>query len=189
MKIEIQKKPQKEYCKDTQILKNSDVFHLPEVQEIKDAIQEHLLFIGLDRGNNIRTINLIGIGNSSGVKIDSKDILRTALITASERVILVHNHPSNTLKASKEDIHLSNITNKFLNVFNIQLLDHIIITENQYMSMGKECEINREYKDGNIEFVENTILIEENTRLKEKIKKLNSSIEHDNFEQDDEMEF
>ena len=39
------------------------------------------------------------------------------------------------------------------------------------------------------DIVENTILIEENTRLKEKIKKLNSSIEHDNFEQDDEMEF
>ena len=37
----------------------SEVFKLKEVQEIKDAMQEHLIFIGLDRGNNVRKVNLL----------------------------------------------------------------------------------------------------------------------------------
>ena len=172
MEIEIQKKPQKTYIENTKVASTEDVFNLLEVQNIKDAIQEHLLFIGLDRRNNIRTINLLGIGSSSGIFVDSKDILRTALLTASERVVLVHNHPSNNLKASNEDIHLSNITNRFLKVFNIQLLDHIIVAENGYLSMGKEDEINRDYENNDIKFVEKTFLIEENIRLKNENEKL-----------------
>ncbi|MCC9261668.1 MAG: hypothetical protein K8V75_04760, partial [Methanobrevibacter woesei] len=126
MNIEVQKKPPKEFLEDIKVTGTKDVLKLQEVQAIKDALQEHLLFIGLDRGNNIRSINLLGIGTSSGIYINSKDILRTALLTASEKVILVHNHPSNTLKASFEDKHITNVTNKFLNIFSIQLLDHII---------------------------------------------------------------
>ena len=106
MNIEIQKKPQTDYLKNTKIVETEDVIKLSEVQEIKDAVQEHLLFIGLDRGNNIRTISLIGIGTTSGISINRKDVLRTALLTASDRVILVHNHTSNTLKASHEDKNL-----------------------------------------------------------------------------------
>src|SRR5699024_4043409 len=100
--------------------------------------------------------------------------LRTALLTASEKVILVHNHPSNTLKASFEDKHITNVTNKFLNIFSIQLLDHIIVAENGYLSMGKENEINRDYKNDDIRFIENTFVIEENTRLKKELQNLNS---------------
>ena len=40
--------------REIKINKLSEVFQLKEVQEIKDAIQEHLLFIGLDNRNNIR---------------------------------------------------------------------------------------------------------------------------------------
>lgn len=189
MKIEVQKKPQKEYLKNTKVTCPEEVFKLVEVQEIRDAVQEHLLFIGLDRGNNIRSINLLGVGTSAGIPINTKDILRTALLTASERVILVHNHPSNTLKASYEDKHLTNITNKFLSVFSIELLDHIIVTENGYLSMGKENEINRNYKDDKITFIENTLLLEENNRLKNELNNLNLHIQDNVLENDDGMEF
>lgn len=123
LSIEIQKKDNIE--EQRKISKSSEVFQLKEVQEIKDAIQEHLLFIGLDNRNNIRNISLLGIGTSNEIKVDSKYIVRTALVTASERVILVHNHPSNELDPSNHDRHISNITNKLLKVYNIQLLDHI----------------------------------------------------------------
>lgn len=99
------------------------------MQEIKGAIQEHLLFLGLDRANNIRNISLLGIGTSSHIEIDTKYIVRTALVTESDKVILVHNHPSNSLKPSLQDKEISNITNQLLRAFNIQFLDHIIVTE------------------------------------------------------------
>ena len=96
------------------------MFKLEEVQAIKNAIQEHVLFIGLNNGNNIRKIKLIWIGNSKNVIIDNKNIIRLALLTASDKVILVHNHFSNTLKPSEEDKYITNVISKLLNVFNIE---------------------------------------------------------------------
>ena len=189
MKIEIQKKPQKEYCKDTQILKNSDVFHLPEVQEIKDAIQEHLIFIGLDKSNNIRKISLLGVGSSCGILVDTKNIIRTALMSTSDRVILVHNHPSNSLNPSKEDIHITNITNKLLKTFNIELLDHVIVTETSYISMNKTKNIDKEFKNEDINLLEKALLVEENTKLKNEIKELNYKLENKEIVEEDDMEF
>ena len=100
-------------------------------------MREHLLFIGLDNKNNVRNISLLGIGSTCDVVIDTKEIIRVALFSASEKVILVHNHPSNSTNPSKADLHLTNITKPLLNVFNIELIDHIIVTEKEYISMAK----------------------------------------------------
>ena len=172
MEIEIQKKPPKDYKKDIQVKSTTDVVRLEEVKEIRNAMQENMILIGLDRGNNIRTLNLMGIGTNKNIMVDSKDILRTALMSGSDRIILVHNHPSNTLKASPEDLHFTNITNKFLGVFNIQLLDHIIVTENEHLSMVNESLVNKEYKDNDMDIIDKTLIIEENIRLKNEIKNM-----------------
>ena len=57
LSIEVQKKSKLQ--EKRQICKSSEVFNLKEVQEIKDAIQEHLLFIGLDSKNNVSSLSLI----------------------------------------------------------------------------------------------------------------------------------
>lgn len=189
LSIEIQKKDNN-IEEQRKISKSSEVFQLKEVQEIKDAIQEHLLFIGLDNKNNIRNISLIGIGTSNEIKVDSKYIVRTALVTASERVILVHNHPSNELEPSNHDRHISNITNKLLKVYNIQFLDHIIVGKNNYLSMGEIKAINRDYEDDKTKLIDNAILIEENLKLKEKIKILNNKLQkYEKVVQEEEEEF
>ena len=146
-----------------------NVYQLKEIQEIKDAIQEHLMYIGLDRGNHIRNIDILGIGGSSSIEIDAKYIVRKAIINANDRVILVHNHPSNSLKPSEQDKYLSNVTNKLLKTFSVELIDHIIVTENEYVSMGNLNEIDRNYEDSKIQYLENALLIEENNRLKQRI--------------------
>ena len=172
MEIEIQKKPPKDYKKDIQVKSSTDVVELEEIKEIRNAMQENMILIGLDRANNIRTLTLMGLGTNKNINIDSKDILRTALMSGSDRIILVHNHPSNSLKASPEDLHFTNITNKFLGVFNIQLLDHIIVTENEHLSMVNERLVNKEYKDKDMDIIDKTLVIEENIRLKNEIKNM-----------------
>lgn len=157
--------------------KPSDVFELKEIQEIKDAIQEHLLFLGLDRGNNIRNINLIGVGNTNGVMVDAKEVLRIALLNCNDKVILVHNHPSNVTKPSFKDKELTNRLNKLFKVFNIELLDHIIIGENEYTSMQQINAIDWNYEDSKTNLIDNTFLIEENKKLKENIKELTNNLQ------------
>ena len=172
------------------INKPEDVFNLEEVQEIKDAIQEHFLFIGLDRVNNVRNVSLLGIGTSSHIEIDIKYIVRTALITASDRVILVHNHPSNSLKPSSHDEEISNIANKLLKAFNIELLDHIIVGENSFTSMRELKIINNDFENDRTSLISKITLMEENTRLKDEVVKLKKELKnYKNMEKESEDEY
>lgn len=172
--IEIQKKPEME--KEIKINGTSDVVNLKEIEEIRNAVQEYLFFIGLDKSNNLKSIKLMGIGSSNTININRKDIIRTALTTFSDRVILVHNHPSNSIKASTEDKEMTNIMNKLLKVFGIEFLDHIIVTEKEFVSMQKKNAINPNYKDENkdMDIIDNTLLIEENKRLKQELSEIKS---------------
>ena len=155
-----------------------EVFNLKEVQEIKDAVQEHFLFLGLDRANNIRKISLLGIGTSSHIEIDIKYIVRTALVTGSDKVILVHNHPSNLLKPSLEDKEISNITNQLLRAFNIRFLDHIIVGENSYNSMGALELIDEKYESERTKLISKITLMEENEKLKDEVVKLKKELKN-----------
>ena len=175
---------------ERKVNKPEDVFNLEEVQEIKDAIQEHFLFLGLDRVNNIRNISLLGIGTSSHIEIDVKYIVRTALVTASDRVILVHNHPSNSLEPSLQDKEISNISNQLLKAFNIRLLDHIIVSENSYVSMESLKLINDKFESERTKMLDKITVIEENIKLKDEIVRLNKELKkYREMEKDTEDEY
>ncbi len=166
MVVEIQKREKTE--ENLRKASNSEaIFNLQEVQEIRNAIQEHMLYIGLDKNNHVRHINLLSIGNTSLMMIDKKNLIRTALTNADDRVILVHNHPSNSLKASKADIQFSNVMNKLLETFDIEFLDHIIVAEDGYLSMMKEEQIDLHYTNDSIDFFNIFSLYDENNKLKE----------------------
>ena len=168
--VPILEKTEKNIDENIKVSSSQDIVNLEQVQAIKNAVKEHLLFIGLDRGNNVRNISVLGIGSNCEVIIDSKDIIRTALLSCSERVVLVHNHPSNKLEPSLPDIHITNVTNQILKTFNIELLDHIIVTEREFISMEKIKKF----------------LIEENKRLKQEIEMLkNNKEEIENTSQED----
>lgn len=180
LKLDIQKKPNTTDLRT--IRKPEDIYNLEEVQEIKDALQEHFLFIGLDRGNHVRKISLMVIGTSAGIYIDSKQLIRNAIINAFDKVVFVHNHPSNSLEPSYEDKHLTDITGKLMEVFNIELVDHLIVTENDFASMKQLSAINRNYTNDNLKFMNNAFLIEENNSLKQELETLRNN----NFEEEEE---
>lgn len=164
--------PQKNISEDIKVNCTSDVVKIKEVQAIRNAMREYLLFIGLDVRNNVRNISILGIGTNCDVIIDSKEIIRMALFSASDKVILVHNHPSNSLEPSKADVHLTNVTNEILKAFNIKLIDHIIVTEKEHVSMEKIQKISNEYKFKTIDNMKKGLLLEENKRLKQQIEEL-----------------
>lgn len=186
--IQVSDKPKTNIDREIKVSNSKDVVNLEEVQAIKNATNEYFIFIGLDRANNVRNISLLGIGTSSNILIDSKDIIKTAILSASEKVILVHNHPSNNLKPSKEDLHLTNVTNESLKPFNIELIDHIIVTEKEYSSI---LEVKAFYKQSKGETLENMskgFLLEENQKLKKEIEQLKQQLQNKQVEQEYEEE-
>ena len=184
LNMEVLTKPKKNIEEEIKITSSKNVLELKAVQAIRNAVKEHLLFIGLDRGNNVRTVSLLALGSSSGINIDTKDIIRTALLSASDRVILVHNHPSNSTKPSQCDIHATNTVNQILKVFNVELLDHIIVTEKEYISMDKTNKIDRDYENTEIYNMNKDLLIEENQRLKQEIFELQQKLQEKDYDMD-----
>ncbi|WP_300924889.1 JAB domain-containing protein [uncultured Clostridium sp.] len=177
MNVDIIEKPKKNIDENIKVSSPMDVLKLKDVQEIRNGIREHLLFIGLDNRNNVRNITLLGIGTSCNVVIDTKEIIRTALYSASNKVILVHNHPSNNLEPSKDDFYLTNVTNEMLKVFNIKLQDHIIVTEKDHISMDKIQKISKQREIKSISNMKKGLLLEENQRLKQQIYELQQKMQ------------
>ena len=182
IEIKVQKKVPRKYKEEIKILRNEDIVNLSEVQEIKNATQEYLILVGLNKANYIQDVNLLGIGTNSNVNVSRKDLIRTALMNNYDRVVLVHNHPSNQLKPSKYDIELTNIAKKMYQVFGIELIDHIIITEEKYLSIYRELDILPEYKNKDIESIDNMLLQEENVKLKEENQRLKEQIQENDMD-------
>jgi DNA repair protein RadC len=110
---------------------------IPEFEN-RMEYQEVFAAVYLDIANNILCHQIIGMGNITGAMVDIRIIFSTALKTLSTSMVLCHNHPSGNLKASKSDFDITNKIKEAGKLFDIQVLDHIILTKNSYMSFADE---------------------------------------------------
>lgn len=90
--------------------------------------------------NNLRPLRAFkaGQGGLSMTAVDVKIVVREALVSNSTAMMLFHNHPSGELRPSSHDAAL---TKKIVNaaaLFDIRVLDHIIIGRNEYFSFHDE---------------------------------------------------
>ncbi len=111
-----------------------DVFDLV-YQSYIGLKQECIKTIILNKRNNLLSINTNAIGEVDSVSISIREILSEPIKQMASSIILVHNHPSGNLLPSKQDIKFTKEVEEYSKVFNISLLDHIIIGKNSYLSM------------------------------------------------------
>lgn len=98
-------------------------------------IYESFFIMMLDRANNVKGWAKISQGGICGTVVDIKIVCKYAIESLCNSIIMVHNHPSGNLKASNADIDITKKIEKALKLFEIELLDHIIITDNGYNSI------------------------------------------------------
>lgn len=99
-------------------------------------IYESVFIILLNRNNNTMGWAKIAQGGVYGAMVDKKLICKYAIEALASGVILVHNHPSGNTQPSAQDIDLAQQIRKALGIFDISLLDSIILSENGYYSMN-----------------------------------------------------
>lgn len=119
---------------DKIIIKESkDLFDLFKV-ELRDQKQESFFIVMLDSMNGIIRQKKIAHGGLSSVQVISSEVFRPALIESAVSVVLVHNHPSGNPKPSDDDIRLTKDLAKAGELLGIEVVDHIIIGDNRYIS-------------------------------------------------------
>jgi len=123
--------------KKDKIKSSQDVFDILYA-ELSDKNYEEFWILLLDRANQvIRKVN-ISEGGMSGTVADPKKIYKIALDNNASSIIIAHNHPSNNLKPSTNDIELTKKIANAGKVLDISVLDHLIIGNDKYFSFADE---------------------------------------------------
>ena len=81
------------------------------------------------------------VGGSSSVVVDPKFILAAACLANANGVILAHNHPSGQLKPSLADINITQKVKSALELVDISLVDHFIITREGFYSFADQLKL------------------------------------------------
>lgn len=95
---------------------------------------EEFWIIILSRSNRIITAECISKGGTSATYVEVKLVVRRALDHLAAGIILAHNHPSDTANPSPEDDRLTRKIKDAAALLDIKVLDHLIITSNNYYS-------------------------------------------------------
>jgi DNA repair protein RadC len=101
-------------------------------------IYESFFIVCLNRANRTVGVSKISQGGITGTVVDIKLIAKYALDSLASGVILIHNHPSGQLSPSSADLNLTKNVKAGLKLLEIDVLDHIILTEDAYFSFADE---------------------------------------------------
>lgn len=144
------KKKAVEYC----ITAKKQNFEVVKIKSSTDAVEfsrkfyhediiiyESAFIILVNRANNVTGYAKISQGGICGTIVDVRLVAKYAIDCLAEGIIFVHNHPSGNVKTSIEDKRISEKLKNALKLFDIKLIDSIIIAENDYYSMAEEGDI------------------------------------------------
>lgn len=138
--VELAKRIAKDYEKDLnklKILTPADVFNLTSDSYALEK-QEIMKTILLDKQNKVLSIVTNAKGATDSINISLKEILSEPIKQMAHSIILTHNHPGGSLVPSKQDLIFTKKVAENSKIFNIKLLDHIIIANNKYVSLKEE---------------------------------------------------
>jgi DNA repair protein RadC len=107
-------------------------------RHLVDLNHEEFWIILTGRSQKVLTKELVSKGGLSETVVDPKIIFGMALQHQASGIILIHNHPSGSLKPSQNDIHLTKRLADAGKILGINILDHLIISDTGYLSFGDE---------------------------------------------------
>lgn len=103
-----------------------------------DDDQEHFVVLFLDAKNYITGFKVLFSGSQTGSLIDTRIIFRNAILFGATAIILSHNHPSGDFSPSNEDISITKKCIEVGKLLDIQVLDHIIISQEGWFSFREK---------------------------------------------------
>ncbi|MBL0269745.1 MAG: DNA repair protein RadC [Chitinophagaceae bacterium] len=106
--------------------------------KLQDEQREVFAVLFLNRANKVNHFEIISEGGITGTVADPRVILKRALEESAVNLILCHNHPSGSLKPSRADEQLTSKIRDAARLLDIQVLDHIIVSERGYFSFADE---------------------------------------------------
>jgi DNA repair protein RadC len=141
--------------------------------------QEHFWVIGLDNKKKILFIELVALGRVNRVNVNPPDVFRMGIYKLAVSMVLVHNHPSGDVKPSNADHDFTDRILKVGRLINIEVIDHLVISEETFYSFSREGIMDKLEKSGLFQIIE---------RDKTELKQWKIDVEKDKAEQKKALE-
>lgn len=98
------------------------------------ADREVFIVVCLNSQNGINAINVVSIGSLTASIVHPREVFKLAVISNAASIALMHNHPSGSVKPSKEDIEITKQLIEAGKLLDIDVVDHIIVSEGNHYS-------------------------------------------------------
>lgn len=105
------------------------------LQDMHNLPKENLRGLYLNSHNRVIHDEVISIGTINTNIIHPREVFRPAIEYNAAAVVIAHNHPSNIVTPSSQDIDITQQIIQAGKLLGINVLDHVIITKNTYMSI------------------------------------------------------
>jgi DNA repair protein RadC len=103
--------------------------------QLKGKKKEHFLVLCLDTRNRLINHKLVSMGSLDTSIVHPREVFKEAVSSCAASVIFAHNHPSGDPEPSREDIELTKRLVKAGEIIGIDVLDHIIVCDKDYLSL------------------------------------------------------
>lgn len=107
-------------------------------EEVKHLEQEHFIGIYLDSKNRVLAKKTLFIGSLNRSIVHPREVFKEAFRHGCNAIIVIHNHPSGSPTPSSQDIAITRRLSEIGELVGIELLDHIIIGTEGYVSLREE---------------------------------------------------
>ncbi len=138
--LEFGKRSLKQDELNIKILKSVDIYNYFKYHFFKEK-QELLIVAFLGLNKQLISFKKLYQGTINYLAINTNDLLKEAILHSSKNIILIHNHPSGSIYPSKEDLDTTKNLIAAGKIFNIKVIDHLIITDNNYYSFRDNGDI------------------------------------------------
>ncbi len=102
---------------------------------LKGKKKEHFLALLLNTRNQLIKVAEISVGSLDTSLVHPREVFKEAISASAASVIFVHNHPSGDPEASEDDIKLTKRLAEAGEIVGIDVLDHIIVCDKDYLSL------------------------------------------------------
>jgi len=105
---------------------------------LRDEVKERFIVVSMNAANRIIRYNIISTGNLTSSIVHPREVFKVAIENNSANIILIHNHPSGNSAPSNEDIKTTKKLVEAGKLLDIEVFDHIIIADNNYLSFVEQ---------------------------------------------------
>lgn len=105
---------------------------------VEDADREFFVVAALDIKNQPVSVHVCHVGSLNACIVHPREVMKSAILSNAASILVGHNHPSGNSTPSPEDIAVTKRLAEAGSILGIELLDHIIIGDDEFLSFREK---------------------------------------------------